>query len=103
MIKVTSRGSFAKYAVIFDNVRSVESSSKILYKYGQIGVNALKGATPVDSSVTSESWYYEIVDEPGYFAIHWYNVSRGRSGTNLYRRNSSVRPRHPYRWLGRGT
>src|SRR5215216_1045011 len=44
-----------------------------LEKYGPIGVAALKAATPVDSSLTAESWYYEIVDRPGYYAIHWLN------------------------------
>jgi hypothetical protein len=44
-----------------------------LSKYGPIGVAALKGATPVDSALASQSWYYEIVNRPGYFAIHWYN------------------------------
>lgn len=44
-----------------------------LSKYGQIGVAALAAATPVESGETKESWYYEIVDRPGYFAIHWYN------------------------------
>ena len=72
MIKVTSRGSFAKSLTFLQRTQR-RDQFKILYKYGQIGVNALKGATPVDSSVTAESWYYEIVDKPGYFAIHWYN------------------------------
>ena len=72
MIKVTSRGSFAKSLAFLQRTQR-RDQFKILYKYGPIGVNALRGATPVDSSVTAESWYYEIVDKPGYFAIHWYN------------------------------
>lgn len=44
-----------------------------LEKYGPIGVAALQQATPKDSSLTAQSWYYEIVDKPGYFAIHWLN------------------------------
>lgn len=44
-----------------------------LAKYGPIGVAALQAATPVESSETANSWYYEIVDKPGYFAIHWKN------------------------------
>ena len=72
MIKVTSRGSFAKSLAFLQRMQR-RNQFKILYKYGQIGVEALKGATPVDSAMTSESWYYEIVDKPGYFAIHWYN------------------------------
>lgn len=45
----------------------------VLSKYGPIGVAALKGATPIESGETADGWYYEIVDRPGYFAIHWYN------------------------------
>ena len=38
-----------------------------------MGVAALKAATPEESGVTAASWYYEIVDRPGYYAIHWLN------------------------------
>jgi len=72
MIKVTSRGSFAQSLAFLQRMKNREQF-KVLYKYGTIGVTALKGATPVDSALTAESWYYEIVDKPGYFAIHWYN------------------------------
>lgn len=44
-----------------------------LERYGPIGVAALAAATPVDSSDTANSWYYEIDQRPGYFAIHWLN------------------------------
>lgn len=46
---------------------------RVLHKYGPIGVAALQEATPKDSAETANSWYYEIVDKPGYFAIHWLN------------------------------
>jgi hypothetical protein len=45
----------------------------VLTKYGPIGVSALKQATPKESGDTANSWYYEIVNRPGYFAIHWLN------------------------------
>lgn len=72
MIKVTSRGSFAKSQAFLQRMQRRDQFA-VLAKYGAIGVNALKAATPVDSAETSESWYYEIVSKPGYFAIHWYN------------------------------
>jgi len=46
---------------------------KALEKYGAIGVQALSQATPRDSGDTANSWYYEIVQRPGYYAIHWLN------------------------------
>lgn len=45
----------------------------VLHKYGPIGVAALMAATPIDEGQTANSWYFEIVDKPGYFAIHWLN------------------------------
>jgi len=44
-----------------------------LEKYGPIGVKALAAATPVDSSDTANSWYYEIIKRPGYYSIQWLN------------------------------
>ena len=52
-----------------------------LFKYGEIGVQALVNATPEDSGKTAESWYYEIVDKPGYFSIHWLNSNVEEPGT----------------------
>jgi hypothetical protein len=71
-IKVTNRGSFKNME---DFGRRVKGRTYLrqLAKYGPIGVAALRGATPIDSGVASDSWYYEIVDRPGYYAIHWYN------------------------------
>lgn len=71
-IKVTNRGSF-KNAEDFGRRIKARTYLRPLAKYGPIGVAALSGATPVESGRTAESWYYEVVDRPGYFAIHWYN------------------------------
>jgi hypothetical protein len=45
----------------------------ILAKYGDIGVAALQAATPVDSGVTAQSWYYEIKKERDTYSIIWGN------------------------------
>jgi hypothetical protein len=72
VIKVTTRGSFDKSQAFLQRMKS-RDQFKVLAKYGSIGVSALANATPRDSSKTANSWYYEIVDRPGYYAIHWYN------------------------------
>lgn len=72
MIKVVTSGSFNKSLAFLQRMRTREQF-KVLEKYGAIGVAALKSATPVDSSETAEAWYYEVVNRPGYFAVHWYN------------------------------
>jgi hypothetical protein len=72
LLRVTTRGSFSNTEAALKRLTS-RSYLTILEKYGPIGVAALKAATPVDSSATADGWYYEIVDKPGYFAIHWLN------------------------------
>jgi hypothetical protein len=71
-IKVTSRGSFAKSQAFLQRMKRREQFA-VLHKYGPIGVAALKGATPIEHGETAAGWYYEIVDKPGYFGIHWLN------------------------------
>jgi hypothetical protein len=74
MITITHKGNFNKTekflrgAVTSDYVR-------ILEKYAQQGVLALKNATPVDSGETASSWNYEIRILPGGAVICWTNSS----------------------------
>lgn len=72
MIKVTVSSNYNK---TFEWLRRIQGSNKfkILEKYGAKGVAALKLATPKDTAETANAWYYEIVNRPGYFAIHWHN------------------------------
>lgn len=51
----------------------------ILEKYAQLGVDALAGATPVDSGVTAGSWTYEITGDRSSYAIHWLNTNQNGS------------------------
>lgn len=44
-----------------------------LQKYGEMGVEALKAATPVDSGVTAASWSYEIKGTNSGYAIEFHN------------------------------
>lgn len=71
-LKVTHRGDFGK-TKDFLNRTQRRAYFKSLEKYGAAGVAALKAATPHDDGDTAEAWYYEIVDRPGYYAIHWLN------------------------------
>jgi hypothetical protein len=72
VIAVKTSGSF-KNASDFLNRMKNRSEFKVLHKYGPMGVDALSRATPTDDADTAQGWYYEIVDKPGYFAIHWLN------------------------------
>lgn len=71
-IKVTQRGDFSKTKSALARMQT-RAYLKNLEKYGAQGVAALKAATPHDDGDTANGWYYEIVDKPGYFAIHWLN------------------------------
>lgn len=71
-IKVTVSGSFANTEAFLQRVKN-RTQFAVLTKYGPLGVAALQAATPKDSGTTADDWYYEIVDKPGYFSIHWLN------------------------------
>jgi hypothetical protein len=79
LLKVTTKGSFNHTMEFLQRMKRREQF-KVLHKYGAIGVAALKGATPVDHGETANSWYYQIVDKPGYFAIHWLNSHHDDDG-----------------------
>ena len=48
----------------------------ILEKYGKLGVEALKEATPKDTGKTADSWTYEVVkNEDNKYEIVWSNTN----------------------------
>lgn len=44
-------------------------------KYGRMGVDALRSATPVESGKTAESWTYEISEEEGILRLDFLNTN----------------------------
>lgn len=78
-ITVTQRGSFNNTERFLHRSRS-SNIKKILEKYGEKGVIALADATPKDSGLTAESWYYDIVEKDGYYSLHFRNrnIQNGR-------------------------
>lgn len=58
-IQLVSHGDYSKATNYFEQLKSVFKKS-ILDKYGQMGVDALASATPIDSGKTAASWTYEI-------------------------------------------
>lgn len=71
-LKVTQKGSFNKTDRYLRRLSRIDLNA-ILSKYGERGVEALAAATPIDTSLTANSWYYEIVTRPGYYSIRWRN------------------------------
>ena len=72
-ITVTTKGSFDNTERFLTKITANNNIRAILDKYGPIGVRALSEATPVDTGLAASSWYYEIVERPGYASIRWHN------------------------------
>ena len=64
MITVRQKGDFAKTIRYFEKAKK-GARLVDLDKYGREGVAALASATPVDSGLTANSWYYKIERENG--------------------------------------
>lgn len=74
LINVNIKGSWDNIErYLYDHSNFNSKIKPILEKYGPIGVNALSEATPRDTGLASESWYYEIVDKSGYISLRWHN------------------------------
>lgn len=78
-ITITTKGTWDKTTQYLNRLKSADLSA-LLNKYGQQGVSALSNATPVDTSETANSWYYEVISRKGYYSIRWHNshVVEGR-------------------------
>ena len=59
MITFRQKGDFSKLTWYLEKVKEAANVG-VLDKYGQAGVAALSSATPVESGLTAQSWYYEI-------------------------------------------
>ncbi|MBO7733066.1 MAG: HK97 gp10 family phage protein [Methanobrevibacter sp.] len=73
-IVIKNKGNFSLtdkfFETIGDAIRRID-----LRKYGKMGVEALREATPKDSGKTADSWYYVIDHDPvtKQYTINWYN------------------------------
>lgn len=59
MIGFRQKGDFSKTVKFFQKLKNA-NIIRILERYGQEGVAALASATPVDTGLTANSWYYKI-------------------------------------------
>lgn len=77
LIRITTKGDFNN-TFRFLNKMNKFQINKILEKYGQMGVEALRSATPIDSGKTAESWGYEISVGKEGATIHWTNTNQNK-------------------------
>ena len=84
-INFQHHGNFNKFEKFL--VKSLHISPlirPILDKYGKLGVEELKKATPKDSGKTADSWIYEITkDEKGAYQIVWSNTNVVNGWANI--------------------
>lgn len=72
MITFRHKGDFSKLTRFLEKAKGAVRLGD-LDKYGREGVAALASATPVESGLTANSWYYEIVRQNGSVSINFQN------------------------------
>ena len=72
MISFRQKGDFSKTSRFLKKAKDA-INLRDLDKYGREGVAALASATPIDSGLTANSWYYEIVKKNGSVSIVFAN------------------------------
>lgn len=68
----TQKGDFKKTDEYFESLLHRDYLS-ILDKYGQMGVEALRAATPVDTGLAKSSWGYTIEQDAEQTRLIWTN------------------------------
>lgn len=78
MISISQKGDFSKLTSFLERMKNIIKIGD-LDKYGREGVAALSAATPKDSGLTANSWYYEIERGKDSVSISFYNsnVNKG--------------------------
>lgn len=72
------RGNFNNTEKFLNRVKGREYLN-ILDMYGQMGVEALAAATPVDTGTTAASWTYEIERTATSTSIFWINTNTNQN------------------------
>ena len=81
MITIKVKGDLSKFRSFLEKLKEALKLG-ILDKYGQMGVDALSAATPVDSGTTSGSWRYEIHRDGSTVSLQFLN-SNVNEGVNI--------------------
>lgn len=65
-------GEYRKTKKFLDDLKQLRIL-EILNKYGELGVRALRAATPEDTGLTASMWNYEIAKENDDYVIYFTN------------------------------
>lgn len=77
VITIVHKGNFEKTNAFLMHMSKWEVT-KILKKYGEQGVEALKAATPVDTGKTADSWYYDVKKTYRGYELNFYNSHQNK-------------------------
>lgn len=72
MISFSHKGDLSKTSRFLKRAKNAVRLSD-LAKYGEKGVAALASATPVDTGLTADSWYYSVTGSRGLITIKFDN------------------------------
>lgn len=72
MISFRQKGDFSKVTKFLERAKESVRLG-VLDKYGREGVAALASATPVDTGLTANSWYYVIENKNGIATLSFSN------------------------------
>ena len=72
MISFRHKGDFSKLSSFLERAKEAVKLGD-LDRYGREGVAALSSATPVDTGLTANSWYYEIKRDKESVRISFHN------------------------------
>ena len=81
MVSLTSSGDWSKTLAFLEKASNLRIEH-ILSKYGQMGVEALRSATPVRTGLTASSWSYEVSGGGDRWEIKFSNSNVNR-GVNI--------------------
>jgi hypothetical protein len=73
MISFNTTGSFDGTEAFLKKLSKLNILS-VMNSCGQIGVEALRTATPVDTGLTAGSWSYDVLAKNGSYSISWTNT-----------------------------
>lgn len=81
MIRLKAKGDYKKAFTYFERVKEAIKLGD-LDKFGQLGIEALKESTPVDTGKTADSWIYDIERTKESVRIVWSNTNVN-NGVNI--------------------
>ena len=95
MIKFKQTGDFSKSIQYMGQLKK-GVNTQALSKYAEECVSALSSATPVNTGLTANSWYYKIENKGGSANINFYNSN---SWKNLLRQHAAEKNQEiPNEW-----